>query len=170
VGRWGQSKIIECGRWLRYVLQDGPLPAETMRAAAKQAGFVPKTLVEARKRYGIETLRIGFGGTGQQSWWRIQGDQRQPQLSARAEDTWVTCDHGHRYVIKSSVLPKPCVVPMCDGIARIPSNLATATATPQSHPVSNTSLDLSQWKSRPSPLHSWRVNRRNAPKRVTRWP
>jgi hypothetical protein len=170
VGRWSQSKIIDCGRWMHYALQAGPLPAETMRAAAKQAGFVAKTLVEARKRYGIETLRIGFGGTGQQHWWRIQGDQRQPQVSAQAVDTWVTCDHGHTYVISSSVLPRPCVITTCDGIARIPTQLATVTPTPQSHRETNRPLVLSQWRSRPSPLHSWRVSRRSARRSAPRWP
>jgi hypothetical protein len=163
VGHWGHSKIIDCGRWLRYVLHDGPLPAETMRAAARQAGFVPKTLVEARKRYGIETLRIGFGGTGQQAWWRIQGDRRQPQLSTRAVDAWVICDHGHTYVINSSVLPKPCVISTCDGIARIPTDLAQpATQTPKSLRVSNASIDLEAWRTGPSPLRTQPIRRSSA--------
>jgi hypothetical protein len=170
VGHWSRSKIIDAGRWLRYVLQDGPLPAETMRSAARQAGYVPKTLTEARKRYGIETLRIGFGGTGQQHWWRIQGDQRQPQLAARAEDTWVTCDHGHAYNINSSVLPRPCVISTCDGIARIPNELACpATPTHESPCASSTSFDLAQWKSRPSPLRLRALTRPNVRSRASRW-
>ena len=169
MGQWSRSKIIDCGQWLRWTLQDGPVPAEVMRAAAKQAGYNPKTITAARKRHGIETLRIGFGGTAQQHWWRIQGDQRQPQLAARAEDVWVRCDNGHRYVIDSSVLPKPCVITTCDGITRIPNQLATDTPTPESHRAFDERIDLSQWKSRPSPLRTRPVSRVNARRKPLRW-
>jgi hypothetical protein len=55
---------------LREILGSGPVSAEEIEAAAREAGFAIRTLNRAESRLGAESFREGFGRESA-CYWRL---------------------------------------------------------------------------------------------------
>jgi hypothetical protein len=54
--------------WLRSALADGPMKAEDLKAAAKEAGIAWSTVKRAQTAVGVKPKRQGFGPGGAWMW------------------------------------------------------------------------------------------------------
>jgi hypothetical protein len=63
-----RSNIGEAVDFIRAMLTDGPQPAETVKAAARQAGVSEATLRRAKGRLGVRAVKQGQPGTDRQCW------------------------------------------------------------------------------------------------------
>jgi hypothetical protein len=57
--------------WLSDLLADGPMRARIVHVAAREAGFVWRTVERAKHRLGIEATRVGGVAADGQWWWRL---------------------------------------------------------------------------------------------------
>jgi hypothetical protein len=73
--------------FLRDLLGASPLPANTVRAQAEEAGFAWATIRRAKHQLGVEVVRESVGGTGEGRWlWSLPKEQdAQPQDTQAAQ-------------------------------------------------------------------------------------
>jgi|GEM_PF-440855 hypothetical protein len=67
--------------FLRSLLEDGPMPAKTIRAEAEGAGYAWATIRRAKDRLGVEARKQGgsFGGKGAVWVWLLPQDAQTPE-------------------------------------------------------------------------------------------
>jgi hypothetical protein len=75
----------ECDRWLGQALADGPVLANHLRDAAKDAGFTWDEMKRAKTRIGAQSDRKGFG-PGSKCYWHL-GDLPDESATASIERT-----------------------------------------------------------------------------------
>jgi hypothetical protein len=160
------SKADDGARLLRFILSDGPLPAQTGRTAWVQNGMAARNerlLTASLRKAGITPEHAGYPGTRQSWWWSLLGDSRPIGAQVRVHEC-TAC----RRVLN---LPESR---LCISTPRCPGTYVPTTYSPQPTPPSHcdsfTSIDLSQWKSSPSPLRNRAVTRRNTLNRASSWP
>jgi putative DNA primase/helicase len=57
--------------WLSDLLTDGPMRAQEVQAAAREAGLAWRTVERAKRRLDVEATRVGGVAGGGQWWWRL---------------------------------------------------------------------------------------------------
>lgn len=160
------SRAQDAARWLRFAIAEGPIPSAAGRTAWATNGWPAndeRLLTASLRRAGIKPKRDGHTGTW---WWRAPSDETPIGAETRAHECTacrklLELPSEHRYCIST---------PRCPGQYQ-PALWATRQqATHESHRALN-EPDLSQWRSRPSPL---RIRRSQPPRRSSRpaprWP
>jgi hypothetical protein len=162
------TRADDGGRLLRFLVADGPLPSNAGRQAWVQNGWPAndeRLLTAALRKAGIERIHHGYPGVAQRWWWKAPGDTRPIGGDIKPYEC-IACR-------KLLELPAPrlCIsTPRCPGAYKpTPWPTPVTQTTPGSHRVSSTQIDLSAWKSRPSPLRTTPLTRRNARSRLARW-
>jgi hypothetical protein len=160
------TRVADGARLLRYLVADGPIPSSAGRQAWATNGMPAddeRLLTAALRRAGIKPEHHGHPGVAQRWWWRAPGDDRPIGGNIKPHE----CTACKR-ILNLPDSPRLCIsTPRCPGHYE-PSPWLTQ-ATSGSHHVSSRQIDLSAWRSRPSPLHAWRVSRANVRRPAPRW-
>lgn len=123
-------------------------------------------LTRAKRRAGVVSRRNGFG-PGTVFYWTLEDDE---SPLPETPNTWAACTEvaAHTFWLPASTLPQHCYVYHCPG--QLTPDSAPAIQTRVSHRETNTPLDLSQWRSSPSPLRNPKSKTLRRPLRpASRW-
>jgi len=159
---------VELAHFMRWALADGPLPPAAVKAAMEAQGLdtrSQKQLTNARRRAGVICPRHGAQPQWQE--WRLAKDLTSPMPRP---DTWAECESCHYTAwLPQSLLPRPCI--HCPRGRYVPSltTPAPAPTTTRPHCDASAQIDLSQWKSMPSPLRTRAMSRKDAWNRARSW-
>jgi hypothetical protein len=163
------TRADDGGRLLRFLVADGPLPSSAGRQAWVQNGWPAddeRLLTAALRKAGIKPEHHGHPGVAQRWWWKAPGDTRPTGAEIRTHECTacrklLELPSGHRYCISTA---------NCPGHYEPTPQFTLATqTTPGSHRVSSISFNSEEWRTRPSPMRSMPVTRRNARSRLARW-
>jgi hypothetical protein len=56
------SKLAEAVAYLDDALADGPRPVQEVKAEAEESGITEQTLIRAKQKLGIDSIKLDFGG------------------------------------------------------------------------------------------------------------
>jgi hypothetical protein len=70
-----RSQREEAATWLREALADGPRPAKEILKEARRNGFTEVTLQRAKRDLRMQSVKTGFGKTGEWCWTLPKDDQ-----------------------------------------------------------------------------------------------